>query len=72
MSINEKIGRNIRKAREKAGLTLQQVGDHFDYTAQAVETWESGKRAVSAEKLVKLAQLLKVQTSSLLGERSDV
>lgn len=55
------IGKRIKRARVARGLTLEQVGEHFGISKQAVRDWETKKDGQpSADKLAKLREILKV------------
>ena len=54
-------------AREAAGLTLEQVGNCFGITAQAVQQWEKGITEPSATRLGQLAAILNCSADVLLA-----
>lgn len=54
------LGERIAQARKAAGLTQQQVGDHFGITRNAVSLWESDENAPTAARIEDLAALLQV------------
>lgn len=60
MGSQEQIGRNIKKAREKAGLTQEQlaekVGIHVNYYAQI----ERGEKTPAFKRLEKIYKILKI------------
>lgn len=62
----QKIGSNIKKAREKSGLTqvevAEKVGIHSNFFARV----ERGEETLSLETLEKIAKVLKVRSSEIL------
>lgn len=65
----ETLGGRIRRLREAAGLTLQQIGDHFrpPISRGAVAQWERDETRPDQDKLVELAEKLRVTVDELLG-----
>lgn len=57
---------NIKKAREKAGLTQQELADKLGVGQSAVAMWESQKALPRTDKLPVLAKVLKCSVSVLL------
>ena len=57
---------NIKKAREKAGLTQQELADKLGVGQSAVAMWESQKALPRTDKLPVLAKVLKCSLSALL------
>lgn len=62
----EVITVNIKKAREKAGLTQQELADKLGVGQSAVAMWESQKALPRTDKLPVLAKVLKCSVSVLL------
>ena len=62
----EETGKRIMDRRKKLGLTQEQLAEKCELTTQAVSYFESGKRAMRPEILVKLAIGLGVSTDYLL------
>lgn len=62
----QKIGSNIKKAREKSELTqvevAEKVGIHSNFFARV----ERGEETISLETLEKIAKVLKVKSSDIL------
>lgn len=56
---------NIKKAREKAGLTQQELADKLGVGQSAVAMWESQKALPRTDKLPVLAKVLKSSVSAL-------
>lgn len=57
---------NIKKAREKTGLTQQELADKLGVGQSAVAMWESQKALPRTDKLPVLAKVLKCSVSALL------
>lgn len=66
------LGRNIRAARQAAGLSQQQLADMIFYTQSHISHVERGAVRPGAEMLRMLAQVLGVSAEDLKGgdERS--
>jgi transcriptional regulator with XRE-family HTH domain len=62
----EKIAARIRDARVMAGLSQAQAAEKLALQRPAISEIESGKRKVSAEEIIQLSQLYRVDTSWLL------
>jgi Zn-dependent peptidase ImmA (M78 family)/transcriptional regulator with XRE-family HTH domain len=67
------IGNRLRSARDRAGLTQQDVADHLGIQRTAVTLMESGQRQVSTTELARLAELYRRSIAELLepGERFE-
>lgn len=62
------LGRRIRHARQRAGLTLAQVGEAVGAAPSALSLIENGHREPRLSLLQQLAAALRVPLSELLGE----
>ena len=62
----EEAGKRIMERRKKLGLTQEQLAERSEVTTQFVSYAESGKRAMRAENLMKIASALGVSTDYLL------
>ena len=67
----EMIGENIKTYRQKKGYTQEEVANRLHVTRQTISKWEKNYSIPDAEVLVKLADVLEVQTSQLLGVKVD-
>lgn len=65
LSLKE-TGQRIMDRRKKFGLTQEQLAEKCELTTQAVSYFESGKRAMRPENLMKIAAGLGVSTDYLL------
>jgi len=59
---------NLRKLREAAGLSQQQVADHLGISAAAYQLYEYGKRAPKNSRLLKLCELFRVSADQLFAD----
>ena len=66
------LGENIRKYREMAGLDQGQLASKLDRTNGAVSQWESGRSTPRMPTLHKLADVLNVTVSDLMGEGAEI
>jgi len=67
------LGKNIRSARERLGLTLEQLANKAGLPAlQTVSEIELGKREVKAWELVNIARALQISVSSLLDVKEPL
>jgi len=61
------LGTRIKLAREREGLSQEDVARRFKVHRAAVSQWENGKTHPSSGKLAELADVLSVSTEWLLG-----
>lgn len=67
--LNVQIGKRLREAREKAGLSQAQLAKELGYeSATAVSLIEAGERKLKAEDLRKVAALLHQTVGFFLGQ----
>lgn len=62
---------NLRRARESAGLTQQQVADEIGISKSTYCNYEIGKREPDVEKIKKIAKALKISCDVLLETGFD-
>jgi transcriptional regulator with XRE-family HTH domain len=65
-SEREKIAKRIKEARMMAGLSQAQAAEKLNLQRPAISDIEGGKRKVTAEEIIQIAELYKVDTSWLL------
>lgn len=65
---NSKIGLRIRYARNRAGITQEQLADILNVSRIQVVFLENGMRGASLEVLVNIANALNVPISDLLAD----
>lgn len=57
----------LRELRKKAGLSMKQLGDLFSMSEAAISFYETGKRQLSPDLLIKFANYFDVSVDYLLG-----
>jgi len=62
----EEAGKRIMERRKKLGMTQEQLAEKSEVTTQFVSYAESGKRAMRAENLMRIAAALEVSTDYIL------
>lgn len=62
----------LKEARIKKGYTLEQVAQKLSTTKSAMSMYETGKREVNNNLLVKLSNLYGVSTDYLLGIEKSI
>lgn len=60
------VGRNLKRLRQRAGLTQDALAERLHVTRQAVSSWETGKTAPDVETLTALAEALEVDMRALI------
>lgn len=65
-AVSKKIGKNLRKIREKKEITQEQLALDAGLNRAYIGYIERGERNPSTETLVKLAKALKVSPKDLL------
>ena len=58
-----KLGEMIKEAREKAGLTQEQLGEKLFISKQAISNWELGKSEIGDESIERLNEILGLNIS---------
>lgn len=61
---------NLRRLREKANLTQQDVAAALGITRSAVSRWESGRKKPSSGRLLRLAKLYGCTVEDLLTNKA--
>ena len=61
---------NLKKLRKEKGVTQQEVASFLGITSVAYGHYETGRRAMSEERLLKLAEYFGVTTDEILKEQS--
>lgn len=62
------IGKIIRQARLRRGLTQQEIADAFGISRAAVAAWEKKGIRPTIDRLAVLARLLDIPLADLIGE----
>ena len=60
------VGKNIKKLREKKGLTQDALAEKLGVTRQAVSNWETEKTQSDIDTLQKIAQILEVSVEEII------
>ena len=66
------IGKNLRRLRNRAGLTQQEIADRLDVSRVAIGQWESDKSMPRKGNLEQLADLFGTTVADLMGESGEV
>jgi transcriptional regulator with XRE-family HTH domain len=66
MTFGERFGCNLAKARERAGMTQEDLGFYADLHRTAVGQLERGHRTARLDTFVKLVNSLHVEPAELL------
>lgn len=66
------LGKRIKAARERVGMTQEDLAAAVDYSVDHVSVVERGVKPPKLEKLVAIANVLKVGTDELLQDNLDV
>lgn len=61
------IGENIRKYRNKAGMTLKDLSDKVGVTYQQLQKYETGSNRVTAATICHIAKALDIRVTRLLN-----
>lgn len=65
------FGENLKKAREKSGITQQELAEKIFVTRQTVSRWECGNRLPDLITTKKLAEILNVSIDELLSVEDE-
>ena len=71
-SIRSDLGKRLRNARKRAGLTQKQVAEALGITQQYVTIWERKEKSINLNLLVKLADLFNVSIDELMGGKTSM
>lgn len=63
MTLNEQIGRRIRRRRKIIGLTQSQLAGGCGVSFQQIQKYETGMHHIFADRLFKIAEVLQVEIS---------
>lgn len=66
------IGLRLKRKRREMGLTQQDVAEYMGVGRNTtISGWESGKKKMDNQKILKLAKLYKVSIDYLLGNKGE-
>jgi DNA-binding transcriptional regulator YiaG len=71
-AVQATVGRNIKAAREHAGLSVFTLARALGLSGVALNAWEAGRRDVGVPSLVRVAALLNVSPAALLPAAEPV
>lgn len=69
--IDKKLGENIKILREQHGITQQKLADLLSLSRPTVSQIEIGERKLSADELIKLADIFNISVEYLLGLKRE-
>ena len=72
MSINKKIGQNLKKVRESIGIKQETLAKHLRCSKPAISMMESGQIDFSVGRIEKIAAFLEVDFFSIMPSQSQV
>ena len=61
------FGENLKRARQKQGISQEELASRLHVVRQTVSKWERGLSVPDADLLVRLAEILDIPVSVLLG-----
>lgn len=64
------LGEKIKAKRHEKGLSQQEFADRLSVVRQTVSKWEKGLSVPDSDMLLKIAEVLEVSVSELLGEEN--
>ena len=62
---------NLKALRKKKGITQEELAARLNVVKQTVSKWEKGLSVPDSELLIKLAEILEVPVSRLLGSKIE-
>lgn len=65
------IGENIKKKREKIGVSQKTLAEALGIAENTVASWEKGKNIPPSDKAIDLARFFKCSTDEILLEESE-
>lgn len=70
--IHKEVGKKIKYLREKAGMTLEQLGERLGVTKGYVHHMENGNRKISLDFLQNIADIFNVEMHYFFTDRELV
>lgn len=70
--VNIRIGKNIKKCRNAAGLTQEKLAERLGLTTNHISLIEQGNSGISIETLINICTVLGITSDSILFERDDI
>lgn len=62
------VGKRIKAAREREGMTQEELAEYVDMSATHISVIERGKKGLRLENLVRIANVLGVSPDELLQD----
>ena len=62
---------NLKALRKRKGITQEELATRLNVVRQTVSKWETGLSVPDSELLIKLAEILEVPVSRLLGSKIE-
>lgn len=62
---------NLKTLRKQKGFSQEELADRLHVVRQTVSKWEKGQSVPDAGALIRLAEILEVSVSELLGEKIE-
>lgn len=62
---------NLKALRKRKGITQEELATRLNVVRQTVSKWEKGLSVPDSELLIKLAEILEVPVSQLLGSKIE-
>lgn len=66
------MGNRIRELRKAKGLTMKQLGEVLDLAESTISQYETGKRQMDNETLLKLGEFFDVSVGYILGAEDRI
>ena len=65
------FGENLKMLRKQKGFSQEELAARLHVVRQTISKWEKGLSVPDAEMLIRLAEILEVSVSELLGEKLE-
>lgn len=65
------LGENLKTLRKKKGFSQEELATRIHVVRQTVSKWEKNLSVPDADTLIRLAEILEVSVSELLGEKIE-
>lgn len=67
-----KLGDKIKNLREERGIPAQELASHLGVSPSTLSNWESNRRGIDIDNIVKIARYFHVSTDFLLGNYNEI
>jgi transcriptional regulator with XRE-family HTH domain len=65
--VDRRCGWRLFAARERAGLSIEEVAERTGYTPEQIEAWETGTVVLYVDEMLKLCRTLGTNPMRILG-----